>query len=200
MEILNIQQNSPEWYEARQLKLTASKATAIGNCGAGLDTLVLELVSEYSSSRDVERYTNPAMEEGNELEDQARFVYTALHDAPIKEVGFCVHNDYVGCSPDGFVGEDGLIEIKCKQDKGHLSQMIKGLKGIESSYIWQMQMQMLITGRKWCDFVSYNPYFDRKLLVYKIAADKTAHEKLLKGFKLGEEKIKEALEAANEKG
>lgn len=194
MEIVNIEQGTPEWHELRKLKLTASNAQAIAAQGKGLETYCLEVVAAYLSKATPESYTNEHMQRGNELEASARFVYEAEQSLEVKEVGFVLMNEYVGCSPDGLVGDDGLIEIKCKNDKNHLEQIIDGEMGIETSYIWQMQMQMLICKRNWCDFVCYNPNFEKSLLIYRVKKDEAKQEKLKSGIEKGILRIKEILE------
>jgi putative phage-type endonuclease len=199
MLIHNFTQQSPEWFAVRKLKLTASKAQAIAAQGKGLSTLCLELVAGYlSKANEAEKqnYSNEHTERGNKLESHARFLYSLDCTAPIKEVGFIEYSQFVGCSPDGLVGDDGLIEIKCMADKGHCEQLVSGASGIDSAHIWQMQMQMLITDRKWCDYVCYNPNFEKRLLVYRINEDKEKHEKLLKGFDAGAVIIKDLLKRA----
>jgi putative phage-type endonuclease len=193
MQIVNVEQGSPEWFEARKLKMTASHATAIGNAGKGLETYIYELCADYFSNGEVESFKNKQMERGNEFEEEARSIYGFETGLEAEKVGFVIHNDYVGCSPDGFVGDDGLIEIKCKSDAKHLKQIVLGEKEIESTYIWQIQMQMLTTGRNWCDFVSYNPNFEKPIYIHRVHADEKKHEKLLNGFKVGEEMIKNVL-------
>jgi len=86
--------------------------------------------------------------------------------------------------------EDGGIEIKCHNDVGHLKLMVDGINGIDTKYIWQIQMNLLITGRKLWKYVAYNPNFEKSLLVFDILPDEEMHKKLLAGFILGEEKIK----------
>lgn len=197
MQIHNLEQGSKEWVEVRKLKMTASNATAIGANGAGLETYILDLVSQYLSSAEKEHYSNEHIERGNELEAEARTVYELETGNKVQQVGFVIFDEYTGCSPDGLIGDDGLIEIKCKADKGHLKQLIEGEKAIESSYKNQIQMQLYVTGRKWCDFVCYNPNFQKHTFVYRIYPDDKYHKKLAEGIKAGKEMIKEILKKYN---
>jgi putative phage-type endonuclease len=194
MQIHNMEQGSEAWFEIRKLKMTASNATAIGANGAGLKTYITALVAEYLSSAKPERYTNEHIERGNELEAEARIVYELETSNKVQQVGFITSNDYVGCSPDGLVGDDGLVEIKCKSDVKHLQQLIEGEKGVESAYRNQMQMQMLVTGRKWCDYVCYNPNFKKCIYIHRFKVDDKYQEKLKEGLVAGELMIKEMLE------
>lgn len=194
MKIHNMEQRTPEWFKVRELKMTASKASAIGSCGKGLETLCRELVCNHLSSAEQEHYTNEHIERGVEFEDQARFIYEMETSNTVDEVGFVEYSDYVGCSPDGHVGDDGMVEIKCPSDKVYLDYLVD--EKVNSGYVWQMQMQMLATGRKWCDYVVYNPNFERNIIIKRIEADKVKQDKLLDGFKIGEARIKELLEIA----
>lgn len=193
VKIHTVEQRSPEWFELRkQYPLTASKAQAIGNNGKGLETLVYEKLAEAYSSGIVENYSDKHTERGVELEPQARTLYELETGVTVKEVGF-VTNDAIspvaGASPDGLVGKDGLIEIKCFDDVKHFRMTVDGME-IESQYLWQIQMQMLVTGRKWCDFVCYNPNYEKSLLIQRVEADKEMQDKIKDGLKTGEILIK----------
>lgn len=186
-------QQSEEWYALRrQYPLTASNAQAIGNNGKGLETLVWTVLADKHSIAEKEYYANTHTDRGNELEANARAIYEMQTGNTVTEVGF-VTNDKVskvaGCSPDGLVG-DGLIEIKCFDDAKHFRYSIDGLE-VESQYQWQMQMQMLLTGRKWVDFVAYNPNFKKSLLVVKVREDAEMQAKVKDGLVEGEKLIKE---------
>ena len=122
MKILNCEQRSEEWFNARKLKMTASKAAAIGNCGAGLKTYIRELCYDYFAFP-YEKYINEAMERGQELEDEARAIYELEKGVEVKQVGLVLYNDYVACSPDGFVGDEGLTEYKA-MNKKHLDLLL----------------------------------------------------------------------------
>ncbi len=185
----DIVQLSPEWWRLREKRMTASHATAIGNCGKGLETYVKEIMCEFFSKGERDSYTNKHMQRGLDLEDQAGMVYSFENNIPIQKVVFVTHNKYVGCSPDFFAGPDGLLEIKCPDDKGHFALLLGA--DTDTKYIWQCNCQMLICKKKWCDLVSYNPNYDESLIVRRVHPSKEHFEKLLKGFKLGEKMIKE---------
>jgi len=189
MEIIDCVQGSDEWFNARKGKTTASKADVILANGKGLETYIYEIMAEYYSSEEEEKYTNDAMERGRIIESEARTIYELETDNIVQQVGFVKYNDYIGCSPDGLVGEDGLIEIKCPMNKTYLIYLLTG--EIDKKYYSQMQMQMLITGRSWCDYVVYHPAFKKNIVIKRVFADKEVQEKLLLSFKIIEEKIKE---------
>jgi len=193
MTIHDVVQKSPEWFALRrQYPLTASNAQAIGNNGKGLETLVWDKLAEAYSSGVVEEYGNKHTERGNELEPQARSLYELETGNKVTEVGFVTNEEISsvgGASPDGLVGEDGLLEIKAFDDTKHFKMTVEGLE-IESQYMWQMQMQMLFTGRNWCDFLAYNPNFSKSLLIQRVVADVEMQQKIIEGLKTGEKLIK----------
>ena len=192
MVIHDVEQGSDIWLGLRKGRMTASHAQAIGANGAGLKTYIHEVVAEYLSCGEVEQFTNKHIERGNELEPIARNIYELSTGNKVEEVGFIEHSDYVGCSPDGLIGEDGGLEIKCPADKTYLYLLLN--KKIKSDYDWQIQMNLLITGREWWDYMAYNPNFKQDKVIIRVYPDKAKHEKLLDGFKEGETLIKNILE------
>jgi putative phage-type endonuclease len=189
MRVYNCQQYDAEWWEIRSLKMTASHAQAIGNQGAGLKSYITELVAEHFSKAPKDSFSNRHTEHGLETEPEAALVYQAETLSDVQEVGFVVLNDYVGCSPDRLVNDDGLLEIKCLSDKVYFQLLVTGK--IESKYLWQMQMQMICTGREWCDFFVYNPNFDKQFWIERVHPDPVMVEKLHGGFEAGEKMIRE---------
>jgi putative phage-type endonuclease len=192
MQVHNFPQYSDEWWVVRSLKMTASHAQAIGSQGKGLDTYVTEIVAEHFSKAEKDSYSNYHMQHGLDTEPEAAMVYQAETLSDVQEVGFITYNDYVGCSPDRLVNDDGLLEIKCLSDKVYFQLLITGK--IESKYIWQMQMQMLCTGREWCDFFAYNPNFEKHFWMERICPDPEYINKLYGGFEKGEKMIRELQE------
>jgi putative phage-type endonuclease len=162
-----MEQRSEEWFQARLGKVTASKlsdvmATTKSGESAYRRTYRHQLVTERLTGKQTEIYINQAMQHGMDTEDEARDFYVFKH-ADVKEVGFIDHPtiDMAGASPDGLVGDDGLIEIKCRQPQNHTETLIS--HQIPSRYKLQMYWQMACTGRKWCDYVSYCPSFPESL-------------------------------------
>ncbi len=199
MKIHNVEQQTEEWFELRkQYPLTASKAQAIGNNGKGLESLIWVVLSEKYSSAPKESFSTEDTERGNELEPQARELYELETGNTVETVGF-VTNEKVskvgGASPDGLVNKDGLLEIKAFADTKHFKAIVDfkktGTFEIESQYVWQMQMQMLFTGRKWVDFLAYNPNYSQSLLIQRVKADKEMQSKIKEGLEKGENIIKE---------
>ena len=185
MKIHNIEQLSPEWFDLHSSRLTASNAQAIQANGKGLETYIYKLLSEkYSNNR--EHYTNPDIERGIELEGQARDTYE-IEREKVTEVGFIELDDYVGCSPDGLVGEAGGLEIKCVNDVNFFKIMVNGEKSIEKKYYWQVQMSLYISGRKWWDLAFYNPNFEKNLIIFKQEPVLSDIEKLIIGLEKGKQ-------------
>jgi len=189
LKIHNFEQGTPEWFDIRKGKMTASHAQAIGNVGKGLETYIHEMMSEYFSSAEKEQFVSKDTERGNELEPIARQIYELEKDVKVDVVGFIELNEYIGCSPDGLIVIDGLQEIKCPCDKEYLQYLLYGEDAIDTKYIWQVQMELKLTGRKWCDLCIYNPNFKKSMCVFRILPDKEKFAKLEEGFKKGIELI-----------
>ncbi|NQE62908.1 lambda exonuclease family protein [Caulobacter sp. RHG1] len=155
-------QGTPEWKALRLGRVTASRVADVlakGKSGpsASRGNYAAQLISERLTGVAAEGFKSAAMDWGNEKEAEARSLYEFLTEAEIAEVGFVDHPRIAmsGASPDGLVGDDGLIEIKCPNTSTHIDTLISGT--IPTKYQIQMNWQMACTGRAWCDFVSYDP-------------------------------------------
>jgi putative phage-type endonuclease len=182
MIIHKVAQGSEEWLALREWKLTATHAQAIATKGRGLTSLISKMGKD-------DEYINDDMLRGRELEGEAGRVYEKLMKQKVEKVGFVEHNKYVGCSPDGFIGKHGLLEIKCPSDKKY--EEFRKTDKIEKKYLWQMQMQLLITKRLYCDFVMYNPNNEIKITIRRIKPDYDMIKKLERGIERGIKLIKE---------
>lgn len=167
----NIIQGTKEWYDLRRGKITASRIADVmaktkTGYGASRANYMAELIIQIITDTTPESYTSPAMQWGTECEPQARDAYSFYTGCKITEVGFIIHPDIhqSGASPDGLIGEDGLLEIKCPNSATHLDTLLSGKT--DRKYILQMQWQMACTGRKWCDFVSYDPRFPEHMSIF----------------------------------
>jgi len=156
-----IEQRTDAWFEARIGKVTASKvADVIAKTKSGYsatrDNYMAQLICERLTGQRGESFTNAAMQHGTDTEPLARAAYEALKDVLVDEVGFVPHPsiDMAGASPDGLVGDDGLLEIKCPNTATHIETLMS--KTVPGKYNTQMQFQMACTGRQWCDFVSFD--------------------------------------------
>ena len=186
----DIQQNTVEWDELRKLRLTGSNATAIASNGAGLKTYIKNKILDLIRPNE-NRFYGYDMERGDLLEPIARTKYEFEKGVDVVQVGFIALNDRVGFSPDGLVGDDGKIEIKARNDVKHLDLLLT--EKIDSSTLWQIQFGLLVSARKWCDFISYNPNFKKSLFVKRVKPDPSAFEKLEKGIKSGVDMLNEYL-------
>lgn len=197
-EIHDVAQRSPEWYALRLGRMTASDAGAIATAKAGLDTLCLELSAERMSGIPADNgFSNEDMERGMKLEEDARILYEWESGNVVKQVGFISYGEYAGCSPDGLVGEDGGVEIKCPNNPIFMRVVLESY--IDPKYYAQMQMSLLITGRKWWDYVAYNPNFKKSLNIIRVQPDADKFSALEKGLALGEQKIKDIIKNMEEK-
>ncbi|ASP51933.1 lambda exonuclease family protein [Sinorhizobium meliloti] len=158
----NIVQGTAEWHSLRLGKVTASRvADVIAKTKTGYSAsranYAAQLVTERLTGLPTEGFTNAAMQWGTDMEPEARAAYEFYRAEEVEQVAFVPHPTIgdAGASPDGLVGPDGLLEIKAPNTATHIAT----LKGevISANYITQMQWQMACTGRKWCDFVSYDP-------------------------------------------
>lgn len=187
MKIHQVIQKSEEWHEIRKGKMTASEATAIATNGAGLKTYVYNIISKKHSTQPPKEIKSPDIERGNELEEQARVLYELETGNKVEEVGFIELDEFIGCSPDGLIGEDGGLEIKCPNDANFLRQLFEP---IPKKYIWQIQCCLFITKRSWWDYVAYNPNFKNPLFIKRVEPDEVAFKKLEKGLESGKNQIK----------
>ena len=192
MKIYNFEQRTEDWYNIRKGKMTASNAETIIANGKGLETYIYNLMAEYYSSAEKENYINADMQRGIDLEPEAKIEFQFYTGLDIKEVGCVELNEYILASPDGLIGDDSLIEIKCPNDSIYFKLLLSN--NIKPEYIAQMQMQMYVTNRQYCYFVSYNPNFEKSLYIKKISRDEEMIEKIKKGLERGTQLIKEIKE------
>ena len=167
-----MEQRSDEWFAARLGKVTASKVSDVMSKGAGRETYMIQLIAEFLTNSRGASFTNTAMEWGTTTEPYARQAYEALNSVWVEEMGFAPHPtiERAGASPDGLVGDDGLIEIKCPNTATHLDTLID--KTVPKKYINQMQFQMACTGRKWCDFVSFDNRLPEDLQIFVLRVER----------------------------
>jgi putative phage-type endonuclease len=178
-----MEQRSEEWFQARLGLVTASRVADVlakikSGESASRRNYKIQLVSERLTGERQETYINQAMQDGIDREQFARDRYVQQF-GEVEEVGFVKHPTLeAGASPDGMVGNDGIIEIKCPMGSTHTETLMT--QDIPSKYVPQVQFQLLVTGRKWCDFVSYNPMFPEHLQVFvkRIEADPVYQKEL----------------------
>ena len=161
METHMIKQQSDAWFESRLGRVTASRVSDViaktkSGYSTSRDNYMAQLICERLTNQKSESFTNAAIVHGVETEPLARAAYEAFTDVLVDEVGFVPHPSIqmAGASPDGLVGDDGLIEIKCPNTATHIETLLS--QTVPGKYFTQMQFQLACTGREWCDFVSFD--------------------------------------------
>ncbi|QDP52116.1 MAG: putative exonuclease [Prokaryotic dsDNA virus sp.] len=163
--IESCEQGSAEWLSMRLGKVTASRVKDVLSKGRGnspsktAESYMMELIADVLTGEPKPFFENDAMRWGTETEPQARSMYEVNNGfVSVKEVAFVEHNDQIGISPDGLVGDDGLLEIKCPNTTTQLKRALSD--DYSADYKAQIQMQLWVTERQWCDFVSFDPRLD----------------------------------------
>lgn len=172
IEVLDIEQRSPEWYAARLGIPTASEFSSILAKGQGRTRrlYLTRLAAERLTGELAERYDNHHMARGRDQEEDALAYYAWLNEIELQRVGFVrmlIAGGWVGCSPDALVGGAGMVEVKCRLASGMVDAMLND--DLPGEYRAQVQGGLWITGRQWCDVVLYNP--DLRLLTIRVERD-----------------------------
>ncbi len=172
--LVSAEQGSEEWLLARAGIATASRFNDImsrtrSGYSASRKNYMAELVVERLTGQPSESFSSKAMEWGTETEPVARLEYTLLTGRNVLETGLWVDGE-IGASPDGFVDDDGTLEIKCPNTATHLETLMT--RKVPRQYIAQIQGQLLLTDRKWCDFVSYDPRMPQNAQIIIIRVDR----------------------------
>lgn len=171
-------QGTPEWHALRVGKVTASRVADVvaktkTGWGASRANYMAELIAERLTGIPAPSFQNEAMRWGTECEPDARVAYEFRTDAGVDEVGFVDHPriPMTGASPDGLIGTDGLLELKCPNTATHIDTLLGGV--VPGKYVTQMHWQMACTERAWCDFASYDPRLPEsmRLFVQRVARD-----------------------------
>jgi hypothetical protein len=157
-----MEQGTPEWLAIRCGKVTASRMAELmaktkSGPSASRANYMAELIVERLTGKPADMYINAAMQWGTEQEPHARLAYEAKLGVLVNQVAFVPHPkiELSGCSPDGLIDADGMVEIKCPNTSTHIETCI--IRTVPQKYQTQMQWQMACTGRKWVDFISYDP-------------------------------------------
>ena len=164
-------QGSPEWFAARLGRVTASRVADViaktkTGYGASRKNYHAELVLERLTGTATEGFTSAAMQWGTDNEPDARSAYQFEKNIRVEQVGFVNHPSIAmtGASPDGLVGENGLLEIKCPNSATHLDTLMS--ETIPAKYVTQMMWQMACTKRDWCDFCSFDPRMPENMRLF----------------------------------
>jgi putative phage-type endonuclease len=173
MPLVEVEQGSTDWLAMRVGAVTASRVASVmaklkrkeGEAQARADYKA-ELVCERLTGLTYEHYVSPSMEWGTENEPLAKAAYEIETGQDVTSAGLAMHQQikWLMASPDGLVGNDGLIECKCPNTSTHIEYIIGG--EVPAEYYWQMMCQMACSGRQWCDFVSYDPRLPKKLQLF----------------------------------
>jgi putative phage-type endonuclease len=160
-DVIYVEQGTPEWFEARLGRATASKFGDIMSRiktgeSAQRKNYRAQLVAERLTGTKEDGFTSSAMAWGTETEPLARLRYSLKTGNEVEECGFFAHDDLLaGASPDGLIGTDGTLEIKCPNSVTHIETLRK--QDVPYQYYWQVMGQLWMTNRSWCDFVSFDP-------------------------------------------
>jgi len=172
------EQRTEEWFSQRLGKVTASRVADVmaktkTGYSASRENYMAQLVVERLTQTKAESFTNAAMQWGTDQEPFARAAYEAAQGVMVEEVGFMSHPDIemAGASPDGLVGDDGMVEIKCPNTAGMIEALLT--QKVPAKYFAQMQMQIACAGRQWCDYVVFDPRMPVKaqLFVKRVPRD-----------------------------
>lgn len=178
MDPRSLIQGSDDWLRARCGSVGASRvadvmATTRSGPSASRKNYLAEIVTERLTGLPAERFISAAMTHGTDTEPQARMAYEFMCDAEVEQVGLIPHPAIPGAhaSPDGLIGDEGMIEIKCPNTATHIETLLTGK--IEGKYLKQMQFQLACSGRAWCDFVSFDPRLpaEMQLFIHRVQRD-----------------------------
>lgn len=179
MIVIDVAQGTEAWFQARLGRPTGSVYSDVlakgkdGGKSLNRQKLIVKLALEVVTQKPaVQGFKSQAMLDGTEREPFARALYESSRGVFVNEVGFCQHDTiFTGVSPDGLVNADGMAEFKCPIETTHREYMLRSNEPPE--YKAQIQGQLWVTGRQWCDFVSYHPEFpeNAQLIVRRVMRD-----------------------------
>ena len=197
MIIHNFEQRTEEWSATRCGKFTGSDFHSfMGNSETKKRLLLEKVVEKITGKSEGSEIKNADIQRGVEQEDIARINYELETGNTVVQVGFIELDEWTGCSPDGLVGDDGIIEIKCPKSSVFIKHLMDD--SIEPQYYTQIQFNLMISGRKWCDFVRYNENFD--LYIKRVEADEEYQKKIRKALDECIEEVKNNIEKLKNKG
>lgn len=181
MKIHDVKQGSGEWLGLRAGIPTASEFDALITplwkirTGEGPEAYLMRKLAEKCMGCPIENGFSAAMEQGTVLELEAVPWYEFAHNVTVQRVGFCTTDDgRIGCSPDGIIGDDGGIEVKCPLPQTHLKWLLNG--GVPKEHLAQVHGSMFVTGRKWWEFLSYSRQFPA--LVVRVERDEEIQQRI----------------------
>jgi exodeoxyribonuclease (lambda-induced) len=204
IQIFNeLKQGSDEWHNLRLGKITGSCFYKLLGTPAASKKYLYQKASEIitNAKSDSESFNNVHIQRGLDYECVAKAEYIKSNWTIIDDVGLIVLNDYVACSPDGLVEDDGIVEIKVPDSHNYFEQVIEiyneGEKAIPSEHYAQMQFNLYVSNRKWCDYILYNPKHSKHnngLYIYRVNIDYAMQDLIRQVLQVSIEKIKEYIE------
>ena len=188
----DIEQRTPEWLILKLGKFSGSTASDLlmKDSTKGYQNLIKKLAYERITGQIIETYKSDAMIRGNELEPEAREIYEFETRNRVKLIGFIEYNDFVCCSPDGLIGDEGIIEIKCPLWSTQMDYLLD--QSVPNNYFSQIQFNLLVSEREWCDFYSYHPKLDSVLI--RVQRDKEKIEEIKNKLEIAKQDILNLME------
>ncbi len=198
MIIHDYEQGSDEWKAVRLGKFTASDFHILMGDSQTKSTILLKKAAERITGRlsDGDSFSSLHTDRGKELEAEAREYYSTLSMNEVSEVGFVEFSPTIGCSPDGLIGNEGGVEIKCKDNHNHLFAVMNNY--MEPAHRTQCQFNMFVTGRQWWDYVLYNKNFTNHCFVITVVRDNDYINKIIACLAECEAKILNHIRKFNE--
>jgi putative phage-type endonuclease len=177
MRIVDCEQGTEEWHEARSKIITGSKFELVmpksKKFTTGTYTYMNEVAAEILTGKTADEARSKSLSWGKDNEDNAVNTYAALRNIDVYHIGICIDDELrAGASPDGFVGDEGMIECKCPYVSGkHINTLFE--KVMPPEYKWQVQGNLMLNGRKWCDFISFDPRIKgkNKIAIIRVERD-----------------------------
>lgn len=191
-----VEQGTPEWLALRSGKFTASEdfQQLVTGGKDTVDKLIRKKAAERITGQCVlSGFTNANMERGKALEQEAVEMFEASEGLAVQRVGFIDASEWAGASPDGLIGENAGIEIKCRDIHTHLACF---LEGYDKSYKWQIQGNLYVSEREFWYFVSYNPHYahiGKHLFIEKIPRDESAIAQIRAGIERGADAVQKVM-------
>jgi YqaJ-like viral recombinase domain len=175
-----IEQNTDEWLELRLGKFTASsfKDLFMSKKTAGYEKAIYKVVYERLTGESPEFFSTAYMDRGHDMEPLAVDSYEQEYMVETYAAGFWTLGDWIGASPDRLIGSDGLLEVKAPAYNTMINYLLK--KELPKIYSWQVQGQLYVTGRKWCDFMAFHPKL--KPLIIRVERNETLIAELSKAL------------------
>jgi exodeoxyribonuclease (lambda-induced) len=183
----DISQGSNEWYQERLGKITGSSFHKLLSGNGTKEKYIYDRASEIVTGcrSDSDSFTNIHMQRGHSFEAEARSQYVIKTFTRVTEVGLVELGEYVACSPDGLVDYDGVIEIKVPDSNNYFRQLLeisaKGTQAISNEHYIQMQFNMYVCNRKWCDYILYNPQHavnNKELFIWRVESEEKMQSRI----------------------